>query len=103
MFMEFSNDNILDNLGNVLSFDKNSNQSSINHSGNSDVDVIVQIDTKPIAFAMLCSLLATKQLSNEDFELAVRKLEELANPEKIHSVKEVNDVSKAKIFNKRRR
>jgi hypothetical protein len=101
--MEFSNDNILDNLGNVLSFDKNSNQSSINHSGNSDVDVIVQIDTKPIAFAMLCSLLATKQLSNEDFELAVRKLEELANPEKIHSVKEVNDVSKAKIFNKRRR
>ena len=103
MFMEFSNDNILDNLGNVLSFDKNSNQSSINHSGNSDVDVIVQIDTKPIAFAMLCSLLATKQLSNEDFELAVRKLEELANPGKIHSVKEVNDVSKAKIFNKRRR
>lgn len=53
-------------------------QSSIDHSGNSDVDVQIniQVDVKPIAFAILYSLLATKQLSNRDFENALKKLDE---------------------------
>lgn len=56
-----------------------SNQASIGHSGNSDVDVHVNIDvdTRPIAYALLCSLLATKQLTQSEFETAVMKMEEL--------------------------
>lgn len=61
------------------SSDLDSNQASIGHSGNSDVDVHVNIDvdTRPIAYAVLCSLLATKQLSQSEFEIAVKKMEEL--------------------------
>ncbi|MGI8387771.1 hypothetical protein [Robertmurraya sp. P23] len=61
------------------SSDIDSNQASIGYSGNSDVDVHVNIDvdTRPIAYAVLCSLLATKQLSQSEFETAVKKMEEL--------------------------
>lgn len=105
MFMESSNNNLhsLDNFKKVLSTDTKVNESLIRQSGNSDVDVSVQVDTTPIAFAMLCSLLATKQLSNEEFESAVRKLEELTSNKKYHSLRENNDISKAKLFNERRR
>lgn len=62
--------------------DINSNQSKakVTHSGNSDVDVYtnIQIDVMPIAFAILYSLLAMKKLSNEEFELAIRRLEEFS-------------------------
>lgn len=63
------------------SSDLDSNQASIGHSGNSDVDVHVniEVDTRPIAYAVLCSLLATKQLSQIEFETAVKKLEELTD------------------------
>ncbi|WP_274854051.1 hypothetical protein [Bacillus methanolicus] len=72
-----------ENLRNLSSPDKissveiQSNQSQVAHSGNSDVNVHVniQVDVTPIAFAVLYSLLATKQLSNEEFELALKKLE----------------------------
>lgn len=48
---------------------------------NSDVnvDVNIQVDTIPIAFAVLYYLLATKQLSHEEFEFALRKLLETTN------------------------
>lgn len=56
-----------------------SNSATIGHSGNSDVDVqvTIEVDTRPIAYALLCSMLATKQLSQSEFETAVKKMEEL--------------------------
>lgn len=62
-------------------------QAKIGHSGNSDVDVFthVEVDTKPIAYAMLCSLYAQRKLSKNEFNLAVRKLEELMNRNKKQS------------------
>jgi hypothetical protein len=68
----------LSSLDGISSVDINSNQSQVAHSGNSDVNVHIniQVDVKPIALAILYSLLAKKQLSNEEFESALRKLEE---------------------------
>jgi len=56
----------------------NQSQAKVTHSGNSNVDVYtnVQIDVMPLAFAILYSLLSMKILSNEEFELAIRRLEE---------------------------
>lgn len=56
--------------------DSQLNKSAIGYSGNSDVkvDVNVQIDTIPIAIAVLCSLFASKQLTHEEFEIAFNKL-----------------------------
>ncbi|SES46324.1 hypothetical protein [Psychrobacillus sp. OK032] len=61
--------------------DIDTNKSSISQSGNSDVDinVNVNIDTTSIAYAYLCSMLATKKMTNDEFETAIRKLEELTN------------------------
>lgn len=100
-----SNDNLysLENFKQVYPTDSKSNQSIIRQSGNSDVDVSVEVDTTPIAYAMLCSLLATKQLSNKEFEAAVRKLEELTNKKESHSINNKNDTSKAKLYDDRRR
>ncbi|MCA1063966.1 hypothetical protein QTG56_01925 [Rossellomorea sp. AcN35-11] len=54
-------------------------QSTITGSGNSDVDVhiTIDVDVKPVAFAMLYSLLASKQLTAEQFEEAWKRLQEL--------------------------
>ena len=62
-------------------------QATIGHSGNSDVDVFthIEVDTKPIAYAMLCSLYAQGKLSKNEFNLAVRKLEALMNRNKKQS------------------
>ncbi|PLT35069.1 hypothetical protein [Bacillus sp. V5-8f] len=59
--------------------DSNENNARIGHSGNSDVDIQlnVQVDTRPIAYAILCSLLATKQMTNEEFSAAVQKMDEM--------------------------
>ncbi|GMB10093.1 hypothetical protein [Thermolongibacillus altinsuensis] len=104
---QFSLENVgnLSSLGKVYSIDKQSNQSQIGHSGNSDVDVNVdiQVDTMPIAFAILCSLLATKQMTNEEFDLAVAKLETLTNRyKKSNDRRETNDRSKANGINPKR-
>jgi hypothetical protein len=74
-----------DHKSNVYQFRNNgsteldTNSANIGHSGNSDVDVQVsiEVDTRPIAYALLCSMLATKQLSQSEFETAVNKMEEL--------------------------
>jgi hypothetical protein len=95
----------LSSLGKVFSIDRQLNQSQIGHSGNSDVDVNVniQVDTMPIAFAILCSLLATKQLTNEEFESAVRKLETLSNHyKKSNYRRETNDGPEVKLLNPKR-
>ncbi|MCP3762381.1 hypothetical protein NLX67_08255 [Domibacillus sp. A3M-37] len=81
------------------------NRLSIGDSGNSDVDVnvIVKVDTIPIAFAMLCSMWASKQMSDEDFELAVRKLEKITGQQVNRSFFSENDITNAKIFEKEQR
>lgn len=95
----------------VSNFDKFSsrenlrNQLSVGDSGNSDVDVnvIVKVDTMPIAFAMLCSMWASNQMSDEDFERAVRKLEKLTGQQVNRSFFSENDITNAKIFEKKER
>ncbi|MFD2216861.1 hypothetical protein [Metabacillus endolithicus] len=54
-------------------------QSRIEKSGNSDVDVhiTIDLDVKPVAFAMLYSLLASQQLTSDQFEEAIKRLQEL--------------------------
>lgn len=58
---------------------RNSSTANLEKSGNSDVDVNLEIhiDNTPIAFAMLCSLYASKQLTLREFNTLVQKLEEL--------------------------
>ncbi|WP_409305524.1 hypothetical protein [Peribacillus sp. SCS-155] len=65
----------------VGNFDSDANQANVGHSGNSNVDVHVniEIDTKPVAYAMLCSLLATNAISHDEFNSALRKWEELTD------------------------
>jgi hypothetical protein len=64
--------------------DVNENQAKINHSGNSNVNVNVnvEVDTMAIAYALLCSSLAKKDLTNDEFQFALSKLEELTNNNK---------------------
>jgi hypothetical protein len=83
---------------------KNNSESEnfIGQSGNSDVDlkVDVNIDTTAIGFAMLCSLFATGQMTNEQFHIAVRKLEELTKKKvSDFSAHDVNNLSNVRLFN----
>jgi len=84
---------------------KNENVNSIGQSGNSDVDIQidVHVDTTSIAFALLCSLLATKQMSAEEFEEAVRRLENLTGQKSPISSEGKNDVTDVKFFNRKMR
>ncbi|UOQ92115.1 hypothetical protein MUO14_16670 [Halobacillus shinanisalinarum] len=68
-------------------------------SGNSDVDVSVLVDTTPMAYAMLCSLLASNQMTEKEFKSAVRKLEDFTKS----NCKSKNDISNARLFNESRR
>lgn len=89
-----------DNIENIDSI-KNLNSNNIRQSGNSDVDVKVDVhvDTTAIGYAILCSLLATKQMSNEEFKAAVRSLEELTRKNLLDQ--ETNDPSNVRLFNNR--
>lgn len=64
------------NAGNL-----HSNELHVDRSGNSDVDVNIniQVDTTPIAYAMLYSLLAQRQLSKSEFMDALKLMEEYVN------------------------
>jgi hypothetical protein len=55
--------------------------STINQSGNSDVDVnvSVEVDTMPIALAILCQAYIKKELTNQQLESAVDKLLDLTD------------------------
>ncbi|WP_142919176.1 hypothetical protein [Peribacillus saganii] len=82
------------------------NNSAIGHSGNSNVDVhvSVEVDTRPIAYAMLCALLASNQLSNQQFETAVKKWEDLSDSKKDKSSEEKSEPSsKVRLFGQARR
>lgn len=61
---------------------QNKLNSLIGHSGNSDVDLTVNIDTKAIAYSMLCSLYAKGDLNEEELENAIRKLDSLIERDK---------------------
>ncbi|MBT2756987.1 hypothetical protein [Mesobacillus foraminis] len=54
-------------------------QTMIGHSGNSDVDIKVniEIETKAIAYGMLCSLYAKGDLTEQQLEKAISKLDKL--------------------------
>lgn len=54
---------------------KNHNSSKIENSGNSDIDIKINIDFSSIAFAMLYTLFASKLLTNEELESALKRLE----------------------------
>lgn len=81
---------------------KSENINKIGQSGNSDVDVHVDVfvDTTPIAFAILTSLLATKQMSTEEFDEALRRLNKLTKGSDFSiSSFTPNNVSDVKFFN----
>ncbi|WP_152657782.1 hypothetical protein [Oceanobacillus sp. CFH 90083] len=67
--------------------------SHVSHSGNSDVDVKVIVDTTPIAYAMLCTLLSTKQITNSEFKRSIKQLEDLIQHGNSHWIENSNDVS----------
>ncbi|WP_256241582.1 hypothetical protein [Bacillus sp. V3B] len=92
---------------NEKSIIKNDNDSinSIGHSGNSDVDlkVDINVDTTPIGFAILCSLLATEQMNNEQFQISIQKLEELTNRKMSNfSGRDFNNLTNVRLFNLKR-
>jgi hypothetical protein len=58
-------------------FFKNEDNASIGRSGNSDVDITIDIDTTGIAYAMLCSLYATDRLNRTQFKKAVDEFDSL--------------------------
>ncbi len=65
---------------NITNFsERDTNKSQIGHSGNSDVDVEVNVivDTTALAYAYLCSMLATNKMTNDEFDIALKKLKEL--------------------------
>ncbi|SDC14970.1 hypothetical protein SAMN05421663_101508 [Terribacillus halophilus] len=72
-----------------------STKSSVAHSGNADVDIIMEVNTMPIAYAMLCSLRATNKLSEHEFESALKRLKKLVDDDRnsYH-----NDPGTAKIY-----
>jgi hypothetical protein len=74
--------------------------SSIDRSGNSDVDVNVnvQVDTMPVALSFLCLALAKKEITRQEFESAVETLVDVTTRYKKSS--EVNEYrdSQVKLF-----
>lgn len=79
---------------------RNDVRSTIDYSGNSDVDIEVNVDTTPIAYAMLVTLLATKQISDYEFKKSVRRLEDLTKQGISPTIRDMNDLSKVKLYKK---
>jgi GTPase SAR1 family protein len=73
------------------------NQAKINQSGNSNVsvNVNVEVDTKAIAYAILCSSLAKKELTNAEFEFALKKLDELTSKKNKEESQATNEPAKS--------
>ncbi|GIO21463.1 hypothetical protein [Oceanobacillus sp. J11TS1] len=87
-------------IRNISLADSIESASQVSHSGNSDVDVKVIVDTTPIAYAMLCTLLSTKQITNDEFKRSVKQLEDLIQHGKGHWVEDSNDLSYVKLNHK---
>ncbi|WP_033828921.1 hypothetical protein [Bacillus andreraoultii] len=76
-------------------------QAVVQDSGNSDVDVsiIVEIETKSIAYAILCGMYAKGELTEEGLHAAIRKLNHYLKTEnKIGESKEQVNGNRAKLF-----
>jgi hypothetical protein len=88
---------------NKLSSSENLMNLLIGESGNSDVDVnvVVEVDTMPIAFAILIAQWSSKQLSDKDFGRAIRKLEELTEQHTNKRNRDNNALSNVRIFGKK--
>ncbi|MCF2131999.1 hypothetical protein L1I79_37100 [Strepomyces sp. STD 3.1] len=90
--------------GNTFNHGNQLNKNSIDHTGNSDVDVTVdvEVDTMPIAFAMLYSLFASKQISSEEFELAIQRLKSWNSKDnsnaQFYSGRDINNIIDARLF-----
>lgn len=69
------NENIIPINRHVMEMPKNG--SVIENSGNSEVHIDIHIDTMPIAFAALCSALAAKQMTKDEFDTAYAQLLEM--------------------------
>jgi hypothetical protein len=56
----------------------------VGNSGNSDVDLVVNIDidTNAIAYAVLCSLYAKGEINDLELEKAIKKLDSLIERDK---------------------
>ena len=82
------------------SFNDIQSNSSIDHSGNSDVDVDVniQVDTMPIALSLLCLSFAQNQLTRQEFESAVEELVKVTNNYK-KSKGKIDGESRVKLYN----
>lgn len=52
-------------------------QSKVSNSGNStvNIDITVEVDVKPIAFAIIYSLYVTNQLTEQELDKALKRLE----------------------------
>jgi hypothetical protein len=63
---------------------ENQAKTLIRNSGNSDVDLTVniEIETKAIAYGMMCSLFAKGELDEIQFDKAVQKFDELMEKDK---------------------
>lgn len=84
----------------------NKGLNSIGHSGNSDVDVKidVNVDTTAIGFAILCSLYATGQMNNDEFQNATRILGDLTNKEiETFLGQDVNSLTNLRLFKSKKR
>ncbi|MBD1381022.1 hypothetical protein [Metabacillus arenae] len=82
-----------------------SNTSHMNNSGNSDVDVNVNVlvDVMPIAYAILCSSLAKNEMSIQEFDKAIQKLEELTKKNnRPKTIYDENDIKKVKCCKRRK-
>ncbi|WP_428912316.1 hypothetical protein [Niallia sp. Krafla_26] len=78
---------------------RNKLETIIGHSGNSDVDLVVNvdIDTKAIAYGMLCSLYAKGELTEQELERAVRKLDKLIERDNHKKRTEPGDTKESRV------
>jgi hypothetical protein len=98
-----SNKSLLSNID-KLSSRENFVNLKIEESGNSDVDVnvMVEVDTMPIAFAILIAQWSSRQLSDKDFKRAIQKLEDLTEQHnKNKKTRDNNDLSNVRIFGRK--
>lgn len=93
---EFENRDRVEKRGKIESLSK----TVVGHSGNSDVDLTVniEIETRSIAYGMLCSLYAKGELTDFELEKGLRKLEDLIGRDKRHKKHHTNIDNKPKLF-----
>lgn len=63
----------------------------IDKSGNSDVDLVVNIETKAIAYSILCSSYARGDITEEELDRAIQKLDSLLEKDR-HRQRENNQI-----------